>query len=158
MGAVVPRQNHLAAIHMAQKSLGLSKEDATALKLAVTGVASAGDMSATQRSHYLAHLSGLQAQAAGTPKPVYTGARRALYRSLDDANDARWSKARALWAALARVGAVRHDTDAALTAYALRQTHVQAWRFLNGHQINTVIESLKRWCVRAKAEIEPNGY
>lgn len=46
------RQNHLAAIHMAQKALCLSADDATALKLAVTGVASAADMTASQRRQY----------------------------------------------------------------------------------------------------------
>lgn len=160
MSKPVPRQSHLAAIHMAQKALGLSVEDAQALKLNVTGKYSAADMTALERRQYLAHLSSLQAHAAVSrgDKPAYTPQRAPLYRAVDDDQDERWGKARALWAALARVGAVRHDTDAALTAYALRQTHVQAWRFLNGHQINTVIESLKRWCVRAKAETEPHGH
>lgn len=148
------RQNDLAAIHIAQKALGLSKEDAEALKRSITGKSSAADMSLPQRRQYLAHLSSLQAMVAGKPKPIYTGQRRPLERSIDDDSDGRWGKARALWAALAKAGEVKVDTDAALTAYALRQTHVEAWRFLNSHQINTVIESLKHWCFRAKVEIE----
>ena len=148
------RNNDLAAIHIATKALGLTTEDAQALKLHVTGKASAKDMTVPQRRQLLAHLSGLQAQAAGKPKPVYTGQRRELERSANDGQDGRWRKARALWALLAQAGVVNVNTDAALTKYVLRQTKVEAWRFLNGYQINTVIESLKTWCTRSNVEFE----
>lgn len=148
------RNNDLAAIHIATKALGLTTEDAQALKLQITGKASAKDMTVPQRRQLLAHLSGLQAQAAGKPKAAYTGPRRSLERSTSDHQDGRWGKARALWALLAQAGVVRVDTDAALTAYVKRQTKVEAWRFLNGYQINTVIESLKTWCTRSNVEFE----
>ena len=140
-------KNYLAAIHIAHKALGLSKDDACALKQAVTGVASAGDMTDQQRRRYLAHLSRLQ-EGGNAPK------RAPVLRSVDDALDARWLKARALWARLAAVGLVHTDTDAALMAYDKRQTHVDAWRFLNSYQINSVIEALKGWCARAPALAE----
>jgi phage gp16-like protein len=148
------RNGDLAAIHIAQKELGLSKEDAQALKLGITGKASAADMTVPQRRMLLAHLSTLQAIQSGKPKPAYTGKRRSLYRSAADAADARWGKARALWALLAQAGEVKVDTDAALNAYVLRQTKCSAWRFLNHNEINTVIESLKRWCDRAKVDTQ----
>lgn len=156
MATLAPRQNHLAAIHMAQKALGLSADDATALKIAVTGMASAGDMGALQRRQYLAHLSGLQERAALARggKPAYSPKRSPLYRTVDDEQDDRWSKARALWAALGAAGVVHTDTDAALMVYVKRQTQVEHWRFLNTVQINSVIESLKRWCFRAQVEIK----
>ena len=141
-------KNHLAAIHIAFKALGISKDDACALKQAVTGVASAKDMSAQQRRRLLAHLSGLQ-QRTGAPK------RASVLRSVDDTLDARWLKARALWAHLAASNLVHTDTDAALMAYVKRQTHVDAWRFLNSYQINSVIEALKLWCRRTGAPSEP---
>lgn len=147
------RQNHLAAIHIAQKALNLSADDAEALKLAVTGVASASAMTTLQRRQYLAHLSGLQAAAAGKPKPPYTGPRRNLERAAADGADERWGKARAMWAALAGAGVVKVDTDAALTSYVKRQTQCEAWRFLSSGQINDVIESLKRWCYREKVPL-----
>ena len=137
-----PRQNHLAAIHMAQKALGLTTEDAAALKLAVTGQASSKDMTAQQRARYLAHLSNLQGRMAPAPK------RSVAARSPDDAQDARWAKARALWHALHLAGVVHTDTDGALMQYVMRQTKVSAWRFLNGHQVNSVIEALKNWQAR----------
>ena len=153
----VPRQNHLAAIHIAHKSMGLSKEDADYLKRSITGVASAGDMTVLQRRQYLAHLSGLQERAALArgEKPAYTPKRAPLYRTVDDDQDDRWGKARALWAVLGAAGVVHTDTDAALMAYVKRQTQVEHWRFLNTVQVNSVIEALKRWCYRAKVEIQP---
>ncbi len=151
MAAHATRLGHLAAIHIAHKALGLSADDASALKLAITGVASAGAMSEQQRRRYLAHLAGLQSgsRAAQAPKRQPYQPRPQQLRSADDAQDERWLKARALWAALAASGQVRIDTDAALMAYVKRQTHIEHWRFLNGYQVNSVIESLKRWCLRA---------
>ena len=145
-------KNYLAAIHCVHKALGLSKDDACALKQAVTGVQSAGDMTEQQQKRYLAHLHRLQA-GAQAPR------RASVQRSVDDAQDARWLKARALWAHLAAAGLVHTDTDAALMAYVKRQTHVDAWRFLNSYQINSVIEALKGWCARvpALAEVAPHG-
>jgi phage gp16-like protein len=145
-----PRQAQLAAIHMAQKALNMSAEDASACKLAVTGKASSADMTAAQRAQYLAHLAGLQ----GRPVRPALKDSPAMKRAVADPTDKRWLKARMLWALLAQAGAVRANTDAALTAYVKRQTHVEAWRFLNGYQVNTVIESLKRWCVRADIEVK----
>ena len=151
----VNRNNDLAAIHIAQKALGLSADDASALKLAITGQASAAKMTTAQRRQYLAHLSGLQARAARDrgEKPAYEPVRPLGQRSTADDQDDRWAKARALWHALAQAGHVHTDTDAALLAYVRRQAKVDAWRFLNTHQVNNVIEALKRWCRRAGVEV-----
>ena len=150
MAAHATRQGHLAAIHMAQKALRLSKDDAAALKLSVVGVASAADMTDAQRRQYLAHLSNLQARAAvaSGQKPAWQSPRAYQQRAIADDQDDRWHKARALWSALARAGHVHTDTDAALMAYVSRQAKVEHWRFLNTAQINNVIEAIKRWCVR----------
>ncbi len=150
------RVAHLAAIHMAQKALGLSRDDAAALKLQVTGVASSADMTAIQRAHYLAHLAGLQASAAVArgQKPAYTPKRPGLVRNIDDAGDYQWSKARAVWHALAVAGVVHTDTDAALQTYATRQTGVSAWRFMTQPQITRVIEALKKWAQRSNVDLK----
>jgi hypothetical protein len=108
-------------------------------------------MSALQRKQYLAHLSGLQERAGLiAPRP---NKRPYVQRSADDSQDERWGKARALWHALAQAGAVRIDTDAALQAYVKRQTKLEHWRFLNGYQVNGVIEALKKWCKRLDVEV-----
>ena len=152
-----PRQSHLAAIHMAQKALGLSKEDSACLKLSVTGKYSAAEMTELQRRQYLAHLATLQGHAAVArgEKPAYVPKRPALQRTVDDDQDDRWHKARALWAALGAAGQVHTNTDVALMAYVKRQTHVEQWRWLNTHQVNSVIEALKRWCRRTGVATEP---
>lgn len=146
-------------MHMTQKALGLSADDASALKLSVTGKASAADMNEAQRRQYLAHLSNLQARAAVAAghKPAWQSQRTPMQRAPADDHDERWHKARALWSALARAGHVRTDTDAALAAYVKRQTGLDAWRFLNGHQVNNVIEALKRWCLRVGVPSTPPG-
>lgn len=148
-------KNYLAAIHIAEKALGLSREDATALKMSLFSVPSAAMMTVQQHKRYLAHLSGLQAKQAIArgEKPAYTPAPRAARAAHQaapaDEQDERWFKARALWHTLAAAGAVRADTDAALAAYVKRQTKMDAWRFLNSYQLNSVIESLKKWCTRS---------
>ena len=141
---------------MVQKALHLERDDATALKLAVTGVASAADMTLAQRRQYLAHLSALQARAAvaAGQKPAWQKQRPASNQALADDGDDRWFKARALWGALATAGEVHTNTDAALMAYVTRQTKLAHWRFLNTFQITSVIESLKRWCARADVKIK----
>lgn len=146
------RRADLAAIHIAQKALGLTADDAMVLKRAVVGVDSAADMTPAQRRRYLAHLSGLQkARAPADRRPAFEHPRAPRQRSVDDAADARWSKARMLWHVLAQAGAVQADTDAALMAYVRRQTRAEHWRFLNSYQINAVIEALKDWGRRVGA-------
>lgn len=149
-------KNHLAAIHIAFKALGLSKEDACSLKQSVTGKASAADMSEQQRKRLLARLAELQADVAKAKgeQPKFTPKRQPPRRASNGDLDERWYKARALWSSLAAAGHVRTDTDEALTAYVKRQTHMDHWRFLNGHQVNSVIEALKRWCRRVNVPTE----
>lgn len=144
----VHHKNYLAAIHIAFKALGLSKDDAIALKQSVTGVASAKDMTEQQRKRLLVRLSELQESRGSAPgkQPARVAQRPALERSAADDRDERWHKARVLWRLLAQAGYIRHDTDAALMAWVQRQTHVTHWRFLNSHQVNGVIESLKKVC------------
>ncbi len=151
------RQAKLAAIHMAQKALGMDQYDAMAVKMNVVGTSSCGDMTDQQLSKYLAHLSGLQASAAIArgEKPAYVPKRPALHRTTADGSDDRWHKARALWHALATAGVVRTDTDAALMAYVQRQTRMTHWRFLSTWQVNDVVESLKKWCDRKDIPTTP---
>jgi len=142
------RRADLAAIHMAEKALHIDRDAARDLKRELTGKDSSADMTDAQRRRYLAHLHRLQA-AGKVGAEKYTAHRAPLHRSPDDAQDERWSKARAMWSSLAKAGQVRSDTDGALLAYVKRQTGVETWRWLNGYQINSVIESLKKWAARA---------
>ena len=139
------RNNDLAAIHMVQKALGMTKEDAQALKLGITGKASAADMSVAQRRMVLAHLSTLQAIANGKPNQSNQSSRPSSRPLADDAQS---QKIRALWLTLADAGMVRNRSEAALAAYVKRQTGVEALQWLQPAQASAVIESLKKWLSR----------
>lgn len=130
------RTRELAQIHVAIKQLGMSQDDHRALLNNVCGVNSAGDLDDRGRARYIAHLKKLGF------KPV----RRAGDRT--QADDAQSRKIRALWLTLHALGAVRNASESALAAYVQRTTRVAALQWLNGRQIETVIESLKKWAMR----------
>lgn len=69
------RSTDLKRIHAMQRELGLNPDDAEAVKLEVTGVASSRDMTIEQRAKYIAHL---QAQLArmGIARALARPARR----------------------------------------------------------------------------------
>jgi hypothetical protein len=154
--------NHIAAIHTLKSLCKMSDPDYRALLRTLTispvhpqGIDSSKAMSLVQQAFVRAHMDKLvvrmgvaQAKPAFVPNPKFTRQRAVGKRSDSDAADERWAKARTLWTQLAQAGKVQVDTDAALLAYVKRQTQLEAWRFLNGYQINMVIESLKRWAAR----------
>lgn len=155
--------NHIAAIHVLKSQCKLVDDDYRALLIALTGVDSCKQMSPAQLVVVRTHLQKL-AVRLGVAKPApavqpgtaqFTRRRIPAKRSTSDDADERWGKARTLWGALARAGAVKVDSDAALLAYVKRQTKMEAWRFLNGYQINGVIESLKKWCARLDGNKSP---
>jgi phage gp16-like protein len=148
--------NHIAAIHVLKSQCKLVEDDYRALLIALTGLDSCKRMSPAQLAAVRTHLQNL-AVKLGVAKPApapqagtaqFTRRRIPAKRSSSDAQDERWAKARTLWSQLARAGAVRVDSDAALLAYVKRQTKMDAWRFLNSYQINSVVESLKMWAAR----------
>jgi phage gp16-like protein len=127
-----PKQpNYIAAIHVAQGKLRLTEDDARSLKLAVIGVESSKDMTSAQQAKLLQHLNKLV---------VEMGSRVT--------KDSRWRKARATWHALHRTGKVQVDTDRAMHLWIKRETGVDHWLWLSSAQVNTVIESLKKWLAR----------
>jgi hypothetical protein len=133
----------LKQIHALQREIGLSADDASALKLTLTGVASSGDMSAPQRAKLLAHLRGLALRAG----PKAGKARRSVHKR------AAWNPKHklvwALWQQLADAGKVTDRRAGALGAYVKRQTGVDQLAWINERQIDLVIESLKKWLARA---------
>lgn len=127
-----PKQpNYIAAIHAAQGKLRLTEDDARSLKLAVIGVESSKDMTSAQQSKLLQHLNKLV---------IEMGSRVT--------KDSRWRKARATWHALHRTGKVQVDTDRAMHLWIKREIGVDHWLWLSSEQVNTVIESLKKWLAR----------
>lgn len=123
--------NYIAAIHAAQGKLRLTEDDARSLKLALIGVESSKDMTSAQQSKLLQHLNKLVMEMGSRVT-----------------KDSRWRKARATWHALHRTGKVQVDTDRAMHLWIKREIGVDHWLWLSSAQVNTVIESLKKWLNR----------
>lgn len=144
------RAAQIKLIHVARRELLMSDDEYRDLLHTMFGVRSSATLDSRERKALLTRFRSLGWQyRPSQPK------QRELHRSTDDAAADRWSMARTIWAQLHRAGAVRVDTDAALMSYVTRQTHVEHWRFLSTIQINTVIESLKRWQQRVESR-EPS--
>ena len=127
-----PKQpNYIAAIHAAQGKLRLTEDDARSLKRSVIGVESSKDMTSAQQSKLLQHLNKLVMEMGSRVT-----------------KDSRWRKARATWHALHRTGKVQVDTDRAMHLWIKREIGVDHWLWLSSAQVNTVIESLKKWLNR----------
>lgn len=127
-----PKQpNYISAIHAAQGKLRLTEDDARSLKLSVIGVESSKDMTSAQQSKLLQHLNKLVMEMGSRVT-----------------KDSRWRKARATWHALHRTGKVQVDTDRAMHLWIKREIGVDHWLWLSSAQVNTVIESLKKWLNR----------
>lgn len=130
------RRAELAQIHIAKSQLGLDDETYRAMLWSVGRVKSSSDLDWRGRKAVLDHLkrSGFKVKA----KPQS--------RQLD--LDAESRKARKLWLLLGETGELRDTSERALAAYVHRVAKVDDLRFTDGKQIERVIESLKKWCVR----------
>ncbi|WP_374584399.1 gp16 family protein [Ideonella dechloratans] len=147
------RKRELQLIHIAKGQLGLGDDAYRDLLSQVTGKRSAAELTGAQRRQFLDHLKRCGWQQVQRPNPQ-RNEQPAHARAPGDVHAERWEKARQLWALLCRAGAVQADSDEALLAWVQRQHRVAAWRWLNTHQINTVVESLKKWCRRVGADLQ----
>ncbi|MDO9094481.1 MAG: regulatory protein GemA [Rubrivivax sp.] len=125
------RNTDLAAIHVAKKALGLSEDEYRDLMSTVCGgIRSAGELDAAGRARFRAHLQACQRAHEPTKRQPLLPHERKI-----------WS----LWMQLADRGMVHHRHTTAINAWVRRQTGVETMRWLNGHQQQLVIESLKLW-------------
>lgn len=132
--AVDGRKRDLARIHILKNQLGWSEDEYRDIMGAVCGgVRSAGELDYAGRKRWLAHLEGAIKPGARKRRPMLPPKQRLC-----------WS----LWMQLADAGAVEQRTMQALEAFARRQTGVDKMDWLNGHQVDLVIESLKKWLNR----------
>ena len=151
------RKSELALIHLARAQLQLSREDYEHVLHEVTGKRSAADLVPGERDKLIQHFKtkGFQIKPSGRAKPVAKPAP-------DDKPQIR--KMRAIWWALADVGAVERPVGAggcaaAVEAWALRQASkgalgaFSALRFADPFQLNKLIEELKSWGERVGAQV-----
>lgn len=145
------KRTEIALIKMGQAALGLDDETYRGMLATLCG----GKTSCTaltwqERQEVIKHLkaSGFVVKQSKTAGRAWDGG---LY------------KLRAMWYALAEVGAVtRPDTteqlDAAIDAWAKRQMTgpgaASALRFASRPQMERLIESMKKWCLRVDAPTE----
>lgn len=133
MAAVVEhagaRNRDLAAIHVAAKNLGWSRDEYRDILRAVCRVDSSAQLDFTGRKQWLAHLRACEK----TLRPAWSGQQRLV-----------WS----LWQRLADARLVEHRELSALTVWLKRQTGVDRLEWLKGQQLAFAVESLKRWLER----------
>ena len=148
------RKRELALIHLAKATLGLSRDDYEHVLRAVTGQTSAADLDAAGREKLLKHF-----KSKGFVVKAKAGAARAL-----GIREPQIKKLQAMWYALSDAGAVERPAsieacNRAVEAWAKEQlaTHalgpLDALRFATGAQLDKLIESMKRWGQRVKADI-----
>ena len=148
------RKRELALIHLAKATLGLSRDDYEHVLLTVTGKTSAADLDAAGRDKLLRHF-----KAKGFVVKAKAGAARAAFIRAPQVK-----KLQAMWYALSDAGAVARPAsieacNRAVEAWAKEQlaTHalgpLDALRFATGAQLNTLIESMKKWGDRVSADI-----
>lgn len=143
----MPSQANLAKIHIAKKELGLDDQvyrDILRLRFHVDSSKKLND-----RQCFVL-LNDFKRRGW---KPRHGNTRPAApkqSRALDQAAMSR--KIRALWLSLHEMGIVRDPGESALGAYTKRMTGVDALQWLDGKQMWTVLESLKKWVKRAEGK------
>ena len=126
----------LAKIHVAKKQLGLDDDTYRGLLMQTVGKDSAGKMTEAERLRVVAAMEKRGFKPASKPS-----AKRAAGPYA--------AKLRALWIAAWNLGLIRDRSDAALTAFARRQTKIDHTRFLvDPEAASMVIEALKDWMAR----------
>lgn len=126
-------QKEVAKIHIAKNELGMDDETYRAMLHTVGKVSSSKALDHAGRAKVLEHL-----KACGwKPKNAIMKAR--------PSDDAKIKLCRALWIELHELGKVYNPEAAALQRYAQRQTKIARLEWMNDKQLNTVIESLKKW-------------
>ena len=136
--ASAERRALLAKIHIARKQLSLDEESYRARIQEVTGQTSAGQCSDGALVAILDKFRKLGFRDES--KPSSNPQARAIY---------------AIWADLKPY--LRNPSTAALNAFCLRMTQVENPEWLKGPKANIVIEALKDWLARAKAEAAAKG-
>lgn len=159
--------NYVAAIHVLKGLLQLSEDDYRALLAELTGKRSCTAMSPAELALVYTHFEK-QARRSGVQTdqkaPAKGGSPRRKPTAGRELETAVHRKLRALWWALADAGAVTRplspaECGHAVEAWAKRQINgtplgpLDAMRFANNAQLQKLVEELKAWGRRVKADI-----
>lgn len=149
--------NHTAAIHVLKGLLKLQDDDYRALLNNLVGKTSSKEMTTAEQAKVRTHMAGL-AERMGVQRPAPKGSPAAKERP-------QVRKLKAMWWALAEVGAVDRPADAAacsqaVEAWAKRQAtgskvgRIDSLRFADSLQLNKLIEEMKAWGERVGADVQ----
>lgn len=139
------RQRLIRLIHVAQGDLRMDDDSYRTALVTAANKSSTTDMTDGELERVLSHLKrcGFKVRSKRKPaKPAHARHSRAMAHAPVD------TKIRALWLFLHQLGVVDNPSEAALAAYVKRITKVEDLQWLNGHQTERVIESLKKWAMR----------
>lgn len=137
------RKADLAAIHVGKKALDWDDGFYRDLLHTLCRVRSAADLDFAGRKRVLAHMQACGWAGGGQRHQVDSGRARKPWSAVQ-------RKAWSLWQQLADAGLVDSRKTPALNAWIKRQTGVERIEWLQDAQADMVIESLKRWLVRAQ--------
>ncbi|NYT80920.1 regulatory protein GemA [Alcaligenaceae bacterium] len=133
------RTQLIRLIHVAKRDLHMGDDTYRHILISIGGRDSSADLPVSKLGAVLEHMkkAGFKVRSKQGGKPG-----RAM------AMDTESRKVRALWLFLHEIEAVRDPSEGALAAYVKRMAGVDALQWVNGKQIETVIEALKKWAMR----------
>ncbi|MDT4858594.1 hypothetical protein FQZ97_930700 [compost metagenome] len=159
-GRAVPPQNYRARlirlVHVGRRELKLDEASYRAILQAQAGIASSSDGSALQLQAVVDYMVrqgfkiASKSKVVSSRKAVVKGRQIGVTAALGAvalASDPESRKARAMWLTLHEIGQVRDPSEAALLAYARRQTGVQRMEWVV--DMVPVLEPLKAWLLRS---------
>jgi phage gp16-like protein len=139
-------------IHVARSQVGMDDETYRNLLKDRFSVDSSKNLDWKQREQLLKHFKTLGFKVRSSGKSAKTGKMVSANKagaSRPLADDPESKKIRFLWLLLHELGAVKNPSETALAAYVKRIAKVDALQWLNGDQATTMIETLKKWAMRA---------
>lgn len=131
----MPSRPVLAKIHIAKKDLGYSDDEYRSILQVRYGKDSAAKISQYQANDLINHFMSM----GWKPK------RGKSKKSSPRYADPQLRKVVAMWITLHKEGVVRNGSHQALLGYVKRLTGVDDLKWCTGSDINTIIESLKKW-------------
>lgn len=138
------RARLIRLIHIAKAQLQLDEDVyRDILRSKAKGKDSSTELTVLELDAVLEHMKRGGFKVKGAPQKA---PRTARTRRMADDPEAK--KIRALWLLLRDLGVLKNASEEALAAYVKRMTKVDDLHWINGHQAETVIESLKKWAMR----------
>ena len=136
------RQWLIQVIHVGKSKLSMDDDTYRTILQRIGKKSSAADLTVPELERVLEHLKRSGFKMRSKKKTPQEKPSRPLAQDLES------KKIRALWLFLHDLGAVKNPSEAALAAYVKRIAGVDALQWINGHQAERLIETMKKWAMR----------